>query len=384
MFKLIYNDFYKIRFIILLLINVYIINRLFSRKKKAVYVRHILDIFNSTIKKNTVLIIELNEFHHECTPGYAKYFIELGYNIDILIHINGIDSFCLFKEVGVVRLLAFKNLSIIKNNTKKLSAVIKNYNYILLQSNYPMNLELYDELGIFQLNNTIFVSHELVLFNKDYSNYSLYFNEERILTLGNFSKGLQVNPHYFGNIKIKVKNSRIRFFLTSTLNRNYTHIIKSAEQLKKENFNFEIIITGRSSVFNSSIIPHFLNDSFSFNLGVSYSKLYQFVEQSDYIIIPLDPKNQYDNIYKNSKVSGSIQLMFGFLKPAIINQEFAEFNNLNTENSLIYNNSNIYNAMRKAILLDNKEYKKLQKNLRSLEKCIFRTSMDNLKKIFDK
>ena len=32
------------------------------------------------------------------------------------------------------------------------------------------------------------------------ANYSKYFNENRILTLGNVSKGLQVNPHYFGNI----------------------------------------------------------------------------------------------------------------------------------------------------------------------------------------
>ena len=45
--------------------------------------------------------------------------------------------------------------------------------------------------------------------------------KNRIWTLGPFNIGLQVNPHYFGNIKIKDKNKRTRFFIISTQSRNY-------------------------------------------------------------------------------------------------------------------------------------------------------------------
>ena len=77
-----------------------------------------------------------------------------------------------------------------------------------------------------------------------------------------------------------------------------------------------------------------MNDTFLFNLGVSYTKLYKAVESSDFIIIPLDPNNRYDDIFKNSKVTGSLQLMLGFLKPVIINQEFAFSYNLNKKNTI--------------------------------------------------
>ena len=53
-------------------------------------------LFNFTINNNTILIFEPNANHFECTPGFTKYFIDLGYNVDILMHKFGIDTFNLF------------------------------------------------------------------------------------------------------------------------------------------------------------------------------------------------------------------------------------------------------------------------------------------------
>ena len=227
---------------------------------------------------------------------------------------------------------------------------------------------------------SFFVFHEIRFVDNIFSKY---FYENRIWTLGNISKGLQVNPHYFGNIKIKDKSNKVRFFLTSTNFRNYTSLIQSTSRLKSEHFNFELIITGRSKAFDINIIPTNIIDNFLFKYEVPYSELYQDVYSSDYIIIPLDPKSQYDNLYKTTKVTGSIQLVYGFLKPAIINRDFADFYSLNDENSLIYNNSNIYFAMRKAIQLSNKDYKNLQNNLSIVEKQIYRASLNNIKKVIN-
>ena len=352
-----------------------------KEKSKYLEVSSFLDFFNCTIKNNSILIIEPNEFHQECLPGYTKYFIDLGYNVDVLMHDSGNDSFCLFPNNENIKLRTFQNINYLKNYAKNLSSIIKKYDFILLQSIYYPNRMLYYDLGIYEKNNSIFVDHELKYINL---NYSKYFKEHRILTLGNISNGLQVNPHYFGNIKIKDKNNKTNFFLTSSFRRNYKLFVNVSERLKRENFDFNVVVVGRGKTFNAKSIPQFLSPNFIFKYNISYSKLYEIIENSDFIIIPLEPNNSYDILFKTTKATGSMQLVYGFLKPAIINQEFANFYNLNEKNSLIYTDSNLYDAMRNAILLSLKEYKYLQTNLHSTEEEIYQTSINNLKKVIHK
>ena len=150
--------------------------------------------------------------------------------------------------------------------------------------------------------------------------------------------------------------------------------------LKKENLSFEIIIVGRTNLCDLKIIPKNLTDNYIFKNNVSYADLYNYVQNSDYIIIPLETENKFDIQYNYSKVTGSIQLIYGFLKPGIINEKFSYFYNLNNENSLIYNNYNLHNILRKAIQLNNNDYKNLQSNLHIIEKEIYKKSINNIKK----
>ena len=236
-------------------------------------------------------------------------------------------------------------------------------------------------MNLLNVNNSIFVFHEISWAD---INYSKYFAQNRIWTLGNISKGIQVNPHYFGNIKIKEKNKKTRFFITSTAYRNYKNLIESVKKLKKENFNFDLIVTGRSKRFGSKKIPKIIKKNFIFKYKVSYIELYKYIQSSDYIIIPLDPNSENDILYKTTKATGSIQLVYGFLKPAIINENFSEFYQLNDKNSLIYNNYNLYEIMKKSILLNKKDYKTLQNNLQILAKVIYKKSILNIRKVISK
>ena len=358
------------------------IKNLFNNIKNTVEIRSFYELFNATIKKNTILIFEPNKYHHECTPGYSKYFIDLGYNVDILMHISGINSVILFDKIENIRLFTFTNKKEIIKNYKNFSFIIQNYyDYVLLQSTDKTKKKLYIKLNLLNINNSIFVFHEISFADIDYSKY---FAQNRIWTLGNMSKGIQVNPHYFGNIKIKEKNEKTRFFITSTAHRNYKDLIKSVKKLKKENFNFDLIVTGRSKRFGSEKIPKIIKKKFIFKPKVSYIELYKDIESSDYIIIPLDPHSENDIQYKTTKVTGSIQLVYGFLKPAIINENFSEFYQLNDKNSLIYKNSNLYEIMKKAILLNKKDYKTLQHNLQIVAKEIYKKSILNIKKVISK
>jgi hypothetical protein len=154
-------------------------------------------------------------------------------------------------------------------------------------------------------------------------------------------------------------------------------LVDSATKLKNDNLDFEIIVVGRTKAFQSTMIPQDLLDNFIFKYRVCYSELYKSVESSDYIILPFNPKIKSNKKYKKIKVTGSIQLVYGFLKPAIIHNEFANFYNLNNENSLTYNNFNLYYVMKQAIILNNKEYKRLQNNLLLVEKNIYKSSINN-------
>ena len=119
-FVLIYSNFSKEKNIIL--------------KKNNLNVRTIYDLFVDEIKNNTILIFEPSYGHHECIPGFVKYFIELRYNVDILVHASGFDCLNWFRDIKNIRLFIFDNIRQINENIANLSLIIKKYDYILLQT----------------------------------------------------------------------------------------------------------------------------------------------------------------------------------------------------------------------------------------------------------
>ena len=354
--------------------------KIFSKISNYLKYNSLNEFFNHFINNNTILILEFRYCHNECTPGYTKYFIDLGYNVDILIHESGSDCLSLFKDIDKIRLFTFRNITEIKMNIKKLSLIIKKYSFIMLESTEKKNiyLTLYNNLGLLNISNSIFVFHEIkYIINK----YSKYNYQNRIWTLGKFSKGLQVNPHYFGDIKIYKKNSITKFFLTSTVGRNYKNLIDSVIKLKNDNLDFKIFITGRTKLFNSNNISKNISDSFIYHYKASYFELYKIVEKSDFIIIPLEIKNKYDKLFRTTRVTGSAQLSYGFLKPCLINQNFANFYNFNNKNSLLYNDSNLYDTMKKAILLNDQDYQQMRNNLNINVKKLYHISIENIQKM---
>ena len=78
-----------------------------------------------------------------------------------------------------------------------------------------------------------------------------------------------------------------------------------------------------------------------------------------------------------------MQLSLGFYKLALIHKSFAEFYNMTSENSFLFDNSNYYEIMRRAILLNDQEYKEKQKNLIKLSESLYKVSLGNIKKTFN-
>ena len=157
-------------------------------------------------------------------------------------------------------------------------------------------------------------------------------------------------------------------------------MISASERLKKENLDFQVFVVGKYEIFSPNNISKELQENFIFRYNVSYIDLYKIVDSSDFIIVNLDPNNKKDEEFSNIRVTGSAQLIYGFSKPAIINQKFANIYNFTKNNSLIYENSNFFQIMKDAIFLNNADYDKLKNNLIKLSKVIYNKSINNIKK----
>ena len=200
------------------------------------------------------------------------------------------------------------------------------------------------------------------------------------MSLGKFSSGIQVNPHYFGDLRIRRKNIITTFFITSTIKRKYNFILSAFEKIKDEQLSFHVNVVGRYKTFSEIHISKKLKKDFTFKYKIPYSELYKEVILSDFIIINLNPNNKDDIKFSKIRVTGSAQLAYGFSKPVLINNKFANYYKFNYTNSIIYDNTNFTEAIRVAINMNNNQYKEIQENLSLLSKEIYAESLSNLKK----
>ena len=128
-------------------------------------------LLNCNIKRNTVLIFEPEFYHHETTPGYTKYFLDLGYNVDIILDSFGTNAFCLFKSLENIRMFTFYKLSELIAHSKELQLIFKNYSYIVIETTRTGRNQTYKDLGFFKMNNTIFVFHNIDHIKIHYRNF---------------------------------------------------------------------------------------------------------------------------------------------------------------------------------------------------------------------
>ena len=337
------------------------------------------EMFNVSITNKNILIFEPFPYHYECTSGFTKYFLDLGYKVDILMHEFGKDSLSLIEEKDKIRIFIYENLDQINLFSKSLIAVMNYYAFILVETVTFSRNKTISELELFSNNKSILVIHSME--NYRLLNLSNVQNQNKIWTLGHFNIGLQVNPHHYGNIKIRDKNKRTKFFLVSTTGRNYKYIISAANKIIAEKLEFEINVVGHQKTFsyqNKKKNKKVLKNRIIYNYKANYSTLYRMVNSSDYIIMCLDPDKDHE--FKSERNSGTAQLAYGFLKPVLINKYFKDNYNMTSENSFLFDKSSFYDTMKKAILLNNKEYKKKQKKLLELKKNIYKISILNVQK----
>ena len=345
---------------------------------------------NVPIKGQTVLIIEQNDVHSETIPGYAKYFLDLGYNVHVVMpeKLEKEKPFCRFKHQNLKIFHLEKNDFSLYLKLDK----IKDYSKIFVSSHilyfwtesWKYFHEYFNELQIYQ-DKLFFIEHHLELANTE------MVKKKKVFALAEFPEFVDkipmVNPHYFGDINITSNTQgKTNFFvigLVESFRKNYSLIIDAVQKLVDRDItNFKITHIGRKGILN---IPKHLKPYFDLKGYQAFDKLFDELETSDFILPLLDPKNPEHDRYIKNGTSGTFQYVYGFLKPCIIQEKFASVHKFNNENSIIYEyNEDLSSAMETAIKMNQKEYIKLQNNIKTVADQIYNKSLSNLKVSFEK
>ncbi len=340
------------------------------------------------IRKNCVLIVETNNCHYEVIPGFAKYFIELGYNVDIAV--CGDERLDFLSDA--LRSVRVYNLG--EKDIERLlsAAAICKYRYIVFNSaikyvgggatnapEMPLVTDYYKNIAA-DMSKMIFIQHHM-------ERQGINRNQIALVDLHNpySSRFYIVNPHYFGKVKITPKSKDITKFIVvggiSSWRKNYDLLIASVRRLAKLTDKFKVIVVGAGQKLQ---IDGDAAKYFDIRGRLPYREMFAAMEEADFFLCLLDPENPDHDRYVSMGTSGSFQLIYGFAKLCLIQSKFAAAYEFNHTNSLVYeNNADLVPLMQQAIEMDGAAYARLQSELKNKAKNIRERSLRNLKLLLE-
>ena len=337
--------------------------------------------FNKTkTRNNSVLLVETNGCHGEVVSAYFKYFKDLGYNVDIIMHTFIYNEHHFARhDISDVNIFHCRTTAMHKMFQ---SPKMKDYKAIIVMT--PMNytfetqpvLSLFPELK--QYKNLYLIVHNVF----DADTYLSDFNQKHILGVGDkLKKYPRFNPILFGDLKKQNKKHKPTTFITvggiTKQRKNHDLLLKAMEVLLDKGYKFNVVIIGGGKKIKniSKKIRPFLKTP-----GRQVSeKMFRYMENSDFFLTLWD-KNVKDHLkYGKNHISGSSQLIYAFNKIPIVQKEFTKFYDFDDKNAIVYEDDNLAAAMERAILMKDAEYGKIYKELDKLSKSVYQESKKNLK-----
>lgn len=349
-------------------------------KKDFQTAKNLSQFFSDNVGEKSVLMVEPNPYHFELQPGYCKYFQDLGYNVDVIAQpeLQHDSSYIRYPTPPQIYYLSPKHQKKALQSSK-----IKDYDLVFFTTSVlwsdPIRDSYINWLGFEPKakNGFFLVEHNIIPYLKNYG-HDKYLSQKRIFTLAGQYDIPMLNPHYFGRIETQQKSQKLIFSVIINDEKNANLVFDACRTLIKNNIsNFQIYVIGRSVITDA---PQDLQNLITITGKLKFVDLWNIYEKSDFLIPMLNPEISNHDRYKNGTVTGSWQIMMGFLKPAIIHQDFTSYYRLDGPNSVIYkSNSDLALAMESCINMNQNDYKLLQKNLESLANKIYEESMHNLK-----
>ncbi|AIT09026.1 hypothetical protein LO80_02900 [Candidatus Francisella endociliophora] len=336
------------------------------------------------IKNNTFIIWEpCSQSHAEIIPGFAKYLLDLGYHVSVLVNPKKYEEglFCRFEH---------QNISYNKMSKRQIQKFFKKDSLEDIQGVLVTTIgKLYNGKNLEQAykhfnkkidkNKLFFVEHEI---DSYIDNNPAPRKEIITLRKMNYKNAevIAINPHYFGSYELTDKNNITRFVSVGAISdkrKSTKLLINAAEDLIMQGItNFKIVIIGKGSIHD---LPNSLHPYFELKGRLDFKDMYDEIEKADFIL------SAYENIpehikYITCKTSGTFQLVYGFLKPIIIKENFAPINGFTENNAILYKKDNDYaKAIIKAINMSSNEYLEVRNSLEKYSSELYNCSLTNLK-----
>ena len=331
-------------------------------------------------RENSVLMVEFMPHHGEVIPGIVKYLLDLKHNVDVLMYseqrgVNVIDLglFTCFDANDKLRIFPRSGYSI---NLFLRSKKVHAYKRIIFNT---MHDKLFTYLRFYRINidklKPIGMIHNSENFNK-------YFYTENIASLVrmeciNRKPPVVVNAHYFGEYPPGEKSKTTVFFTLNSkdlLRRNIRLLFEACDRLYEKGItDFIVKITGNGVPVPEKYCKNIVSLGF-----LNFKLMYDAIHSSDFILALIDSAS----VHYTNKASGTYQLSYGFCKPIILHEKFSPVSGFNNENSVLYSdNDELSAAMEKSINLSGSDYKTMVNSLSELEKSIYSSSLENLRKL---
>lgn len=343
-------------------------------------------LLSTNVRPNSILMVEINNAHGEVLVGMAKYFLDLGFNIDILLSAKE-KSFNPLARINDSRIRTFEMLPY-GAKTILANKKTKKYEYIYFNSELCYDFKKKTAKQFFKKiaipdNKILQMCHRLE-WEETFNTKDLNFVMLADLPIAREIKPKTVNTHYFGEIDCKEKNKTVNFIVVGNIQsarKNFDLLINTVNQLISSGIkNFKITIVSRTGTLEN--IPSDIKSYFDFKGSLNYPDMYNEMESADFFLPLLDPDNPEHDRYITTGTSGSFQLIYGFLKPCIIHEKFARIHHFNSKNSIIYTqNQDFAQKMKEAALLSNEEYDSMRQELKILSNELYNKSLNNLKEI---
>ena len=119
---------------------------------------------NININSDSFLLFEMYPCHYECTPGFSKYLIDLGFKVDVIMHKMGKTTFCNFEPNKNIRLFCYESIEDLIKNEDSLRIIFNKYKYLLIETSEPNQIKLYEIINSlkYQIIFEIFNSNILI------------------------------------------------------------------------------------------------------------------------------------------------------------------------------------------------------------------------------
>jgi hypothetical protein len=340
--------------------------------------------FDFRVRGNSVLIVEPNAMHGEIVPGFAKYFLDLGYEVDVFLRYENYAERPFDRWKNPPRVFA-GGRDAIKSWLK--SGAAGEYEYVFFSSFVNWEFDgsfigrYLDFLGFVPnaKNGCLFVEHAPEIFARKYSEATLV-RQNRMFGLADTDWAPQLNPHYFGDVKITPKNRDVvKFLAVGAIKKdckNHSLVLDGIKELTAAGIeNFKIIVIGRGKFEVPPQYERFVECKGRLN----FSDMFAEIESADFILGLLDPFSEDHHRYLIGTTTGNLQLSLGFGKPMIINEMFGRHYGLGRGAAILYADNDLGAAMLRAAKMPEGEYGAMQEKLREAASMIYRKSLNNLR-----